>query len=94
MISLACLFGLSKEDTDIPYMPRQINLSGNIVNFSTPENFSKDFPANDLIENYELNKVKAEHPIELLRRWWAFSDNSFFKKNVGTMMMTVHIYRN
>ena len=92
MLSITQFFGLAKAEKSYPYMPRQINLSGNIINFSMPENFSKDFPADDLIESYDLSKVKVGKPVELLRRWWDFSGNSFFKKNIGTMMMTIHVY--
>ena len=94
MLSISQLLGFTKENVDSPYMPRQINLSGNIVNFSMPENFSKDMPADDLVESVNLNEVKnlKDKPAELLRRWWNFSDNSFFKKETGTLMMTMHLY--
>ena len=94
MLSISQLFGVTKENKEPPYMPRQINLSGNFVNFSMPENFSKDFPARDLIEsvNLENNSILKEgKPLELLRRWWDFKDNSFIAKDVGNMMMTIHI---
>lgn len=93
MLSIAHFFGIAQAEKIYPYMPRQINLSGNFVNFSMPENFSKDFPAENLVESYDLNAVKIEQPVELLRRWWDYSDDSFFKKDVGTMMMTIHLYQ-
>ena len=96
MMSILKAFGFSQEKQDYPYMPRQINLSGNIVKFSIPENFSLDFPADDLVEVLNLNDEKLfqdKKPITLLRRWWDFKDDSFFAKDVGSMMMTVHIYR-
>jgi len=95
MVSLSQLFNFSKASDDIPYMPRQINLSGNIVHFSIPENFSRDFPAEPMIEKLDLDQVGlfAEgKPIELLRRWWDFKTDSFFSRNIGTMMMTIHVY--
>lgn len=96
MLSITQLFGSSKENNDFPYMPRQINLSGNIVNFSMPENFSKDFPADDLIESLNLGDAKLfekNNSLTLLRRWWDFKDDSFFSKNIGSMMMTIHVYK-
>ena len=96
MLSISQLFGSSKESNEHPYMPRQINLSGNIINFSISENFSKDLPADDLVENLNINDssiFEKNKPITLLRRWWDFNDDSFFSKNVGTMMMTIHIYQ-
>lgn len=94
MLSITQMFGMSKDNKEHPYMPRQINLSGNIVNFSMPENFSMDFPADDLVENININDeglFKKNNSIELLRRWWDFKDNSFISKDVGSMMMTIHV---
>ncbi len=96
MLSITQMFGVSKENNEHPYMPRQINLSGNYVNFSMPENFSMDFPAEDLVESININDSKTfknNNAVELLRRWWGFKDNSFFAKEVGTMMMTIHVYK-
>lgn len=67
-------------------MPRKINLSGNYVNFSMPENFSTDFPANDLVESLDITEPKTfknNNAVELLRRWWDFKNNDFIAKNVG-----------
>lgn len=96
MLSITQLFASSKDDNEFKYMPRQINLSGNIVNFSIPENFSKDMPADDLVENLNLNDnslYDKTNSVALLRRWWDFKDDSFFSKNVGSMMMTIHVYK-
>jgi len=96
MLSISQLIGLSKANEQAPYMPRHINLSGNIIHFSMPENFSQDFPAEDLVENVNLDDpelLKAGQPLELLRRWWDFKDDSFFSRDKGTMMMTIHLYR-
>lgn len=95
MLSILKAFGLSQDKQNHPYMPRQMNLSGNIVNFAIPENFSLDFPADDLIEVLNLNDEKLfqdEKPITLLRRWWDFKGDSFFAKDFGSMMMTIHVY--
>jgi len=96
MLSISQLFSTAKADENVPYMPRQINLSNNVVNFSMPENFSKDFPADDLVEKVNLDNsdlFKDGKPLELLRRWWDFKDDSFFAKEMGTMMMTIHAYK-
>ena len=96
MLSITQLFGLSKESKEYPYMPRQINLSGNFVSFSIPENFSSDFPADDLVEYLDLNEpsvFKKNNSVTLLRRWWDFKNDSFFEKDVGSMMMTIHVYK-
>lgn len=94
MLSITQMFGMSKENKEYPYMPRQINLSGNFINFSMPEDFSKDFPADDLVEKVNLNNESAfikNNSIELMRRWWDFKDKSFIAKDVGSMMMSIHV---
>ncbi len=58
MIMLATItkaFGLSSPPEQYPLQPRQINLSGNIVHFSMPENFSRDMPAEDMKETINLD---------------------------------------
>lgn len=95
MLSISQFFGTAKVSKEIQYMSRQINLSGNIVKFSMPENFSPDFPANDLVKSLDItnsDNFKKSNSVELLRRWWDFKDDSFFAKEMGTMMMTIHVY--
>lgn len=84
--------GLAQAQSDYPLLPRQVNLSGNIVQFAMPENFSKDFPADDLIESVYLSNSKLfseYNSVLLLQRYWDFYTRSFFSKNVGTLQMTM-----
>lgn len=88
------VMGLSKPQDQSPLMPRQINLSGNILYFSIPENFSVDFPADDMIESVDLtDKSLFSNPnkFTLIRRWWDFKDSGFFTKDIGTIMMSIYI---
>ena len=88
------VMGFSKPQDKPPLIPHQINLSGNILYFSIPENFSTNFPADDMLESVNLtNKNLFINPdkFTLLRRWWDFKDNSFFPKDVGTIMMSIYI---
>lgn len=77
----------------VPLMPRQMNLSGNIVNFAMPENFSKDMPAEDMIEKLDITNPAAykDNSVTLLRRWWDFSEPGWFAKETGTLMMSVYV---
>jgi len=87
-------FGLSKPSEDIPLMPRQINLSGNVLHFAMPENFSHDMPAEDMIEFVDLTDksiYKDDKKFTLIRRWWDFKDNGFLGKEYGTLMMSLYI---
>lgn len=87
-------FGLSTPPKDHPLLPRQINLSGNIVHFAVPENFSRDMPAEDMIETVDLkdNSVYQDYQkFTLIRRWWDFRDKGFFGKEYGTLMMSLYL---
>lgn len=87
-------FGLGKTPEDSPLMPRQINLSGNVVHFSIPENFSQDMPAEDMIESIDLADQSVYHDDQrftLIRRWWDFKESGFFGKDYGTLMMSLYL---
>jgi hypothetical protein len=87
-------FGLSSAPQQHPLMPRQIDLSGNIVHFSMPENFSRDLPADDMIEVVDLNDKSVYQDYKkftLIRRWWDFKDSGFFGKEYGTLMMSIYL---
>lgn len=91
---LSKAFGLSRPPQDAPLMPRQIDLSGNIVHFSMPENFSRDMPAEDMIEQVDLNDATIYEDYRnytLIRRWWDFKDKGFFGKAYGSLMMSLYI---
>lgn len=95
LIMLSSLFarlGLAGTDAVYPLMPRQINLSGVLVDFSIPENFSKDMPADDMIERVNLSDKSLFEDatrFTLLRRWWDFKSPSFWKPDPGTLMMSI-----
>ncbi len=84
----------STPNEPIPLKPRQINLSGEIVSFSMPENFSTDMPAEDMIESIDLtdkNVFEDYHKFTLIRRWWDFKEKGFFAKGYGSAMMAIYI---
>lgn len=88
--------GMAEAKGQAPLMPRQADISKNIVQFSMPENFSKDFPAKDMLEHVDLRDEKsfAEFDsIMLLQRWWDFNSGGVFKKTTGTVMMVVKIQK-
>lgn len=88
------LFGLSKESASPVFHQRQINLSGNRITFAMPENFSRDFPAEDMIESVDLDNaagISDYHGVTLLRRFWDFKTDGFFKKNLGTLVMVLSV---
>ena len=73
---------------------RTVNLSGNYFSFAMPEDFSKDMPAEDLIENLDITDLKKFDKPEygnLIRRWWDIREPGFFGKNLGTVMMEMSI---
>ena len=86
--------GLIQTITEPVFHQRQINLSGNKITFAMPENFSRDFPGEDLVETVDLNNVTAAldyHGVTLMRRFWDFKTDGFFKKNTGTLVLLLTV---
>lgn len=86
--------GLSRPPEKAQLMPRQIELSGNLLNFSIPENFSTDMPADNMIESVNLSDksiYKDHEKFTLIRRWWDFKESGIFAKEFGTIMMSIYI---
>jgi len=87
-------FGFSSSVEPAKLKPRQINLSGEIVSFSLPENFSKDMPAENMIESVDLSDKSVftdYHKFTLIRRWWDFKSKGFFSKEYGSIMMSIYV---
>jgi hypothetical protein len=75
---------------------RTVNLSGNYFSFAMPEDFSKDMPAENLIESLDITDLtKFDNPEygNLIRRWWDIREPGFFGKNLGTVMMHISVQR-
>ena len=75
---------------------RTVNLSGNYFSFAMPEDFSKDMPAEDLVENLDVTDLtKFDNPEygNLIRRWWDIREPGFFGKNLGSVMMDISVQR-
>jgi hypothetical protein len=76
--------------------PRKINLSGNTFQFSMPEDFSKDMPAADMVEQLDITDPKKFDNGEygnLLRRWWDIKEPGWFGKELGTIMLDISVQR-
>jgi hypothetical protein len=94
------LFSIGKAASALPdespFHQRSINVSGNIITFSMPENFSKDMPADDLITSFDIHMqthFSDTHTATLMRRWWDYSEGRFFKKDLGSVMLTLNIIK-
>jgi len=87
------LFAISNDaNASTELKQREIFFTGAKLIFSMPENFSSDFPAEDLVTQVNLKdptfKTRTSHL--LLRRWWDFTEKSFlFDKQMGTIMMSI-----
>lgn len=75
---------------------RTINLSGNYFSFSMPEDFSKDMPAENLVESLAVTNLEKFNDSEygnLIRRWWDIKKPGLFGKNIGIVMMDISVQR-
>lgn len=95
---LSKAFGMSSpSQVDATLKPREILFSAAKLQFSMPENFSLDFPADDLVDQVDENDSRLYEKYGntlLLRRWWDFFEPTFFsKKEVGTIMMSITVHK-
>ncbi len=87
-------FAMSGAPKDAEWYPRTVHFSsGAALEFHMPENFSKDMPAEDLIDHVDLNQLEASDPAGkvLMRRWWDFKTDSFFSRDIGSLMMSLRV---
>ena len=64
------------------------------MHFSIPENFSRDMPAESMIESVNLNDERIYQDYQkftLIRRWWDFREGGLLGKDLGSLMMSVYI---
>jgi len=92
------LFAMSADANGVSELkPREIVFTGSKLAFSMPENFSPDFPAENLISQVDLNNsalYESSNKALLLRRWWDFTEKSFFSTNqMGTIMLSISVVR-
>ncbi|EIK46029.1 hypothetical protein O59_000050 [Cellvibrio sp. BR] len=95
MSGLSQLLGLTANAAPTIY-PRQVDLSGNIFHFAMPENFSKDMPAENMVEKLDIEDLKKFDNPEygnIIRRWWDIKKPGFFGKELGTVMMDISVQR-
>lgn len=95
MSGLSQLLGLTANAAPTMY-PRQVDLSGNIFHFAMPENFSKDMPAENMVEKLDIQDLEKFTDTEygnIIRRWWDIKKPGFFGKEVGTVMMDISIQK-
>ncbi len=59
-----------------------------------PEDFSRDMPAEDLVESLDITDLKKfDDPAygNLIRRWWDIKAPGFFGKNLGVVMLDISV---
>lgn len=97
LIMLSVLSSLFNSNAQAaPTFQRQANLSGNILQFSMPEDFSKDMPAQDMTEKLDITDLKNFDKGEygnIIRRWWDIKNTGWFGKKLGTLMLDISVQR-
>lgn len=70
---------------------REVYLVGNVFVFDMPEDFSRDMPAEPLVER--VNGNSGASPVQIVRRWWDIKSNGFFPKAFGSVMMNIELVK-
>ena len=94
ILSLMKAFGMSGAPDELRLYTRQIDLSGNVFRFEIPEDFSQDMPAEDLIEQLDIQNsanLQRNGYVTLMRRWWDIKKPGFRGKQMGTIMMSITV---
>lgn len=68
---------------------RIINFDGSKLTFSMPENFSKEFPAEPIVEQVSLDDPRQSRL--LAQRWWDIKEPGWFGRKLGLVMMRINV---
>ncbi len=77
-------------------LPRALSIDGTRLLFAIPEDFSKDMPADDLIENSHTLSPQLAHPNDsrlLMRRWWTLKEPGLFQRQRGSLVMSIALVK-
>ncbi|WP_157960368.1 hypothetical protein [Marinimicrobium alkaliphilum] len=89
-------FAMDRGPSTFPGATRSVDIDGNIFQFSMPENFSRDMPANDMIKKVDTHSQDfrySGHAKTVIQRWWDVKERGFFGKNLGSLMMNIAIHK-
>ena len=69
-----------------------IALGDDALSFCLPENFSKDFPAEDIETSVNLSELtENEISKHIVRRWWEINKPGLFNTHLGTLMLNIEV---
>ena len=91
---LSKAFGMASRPPEGMGATRSVDLSGNVFQFAMPEDFSRDMPADDLVERLDISDPSIFSDPDkgtLIRRWWDIKEPGFFGKKLGTVMMNISV---
>ncbi|GAB3099580.1 hypothetical protein G8770_03420 [Aestuariicella hydrocarbonica] len=93
---LSSLLPFSASAKESVVSQRRVNIGGYPFSFDLPEGFSKDLPAENLVEQLEINQVDLFDDLtagHLLRRWWDIKEPGWFGAELGTVMLEMSVQR-
>lgn len=89
-------FSASAKEPHPVLSQRQVDIDGNLFSFDLPENFSKDLPADDMVEQLDISSVDHFDDLtvgHILRRWWDIKEPGWFGSELGTIMLEMSVQR-
>lgn len=89
-------FSASAKEPHPVLSQRQVDIGGNLFSFDLPENFSKDLPADDMVEQLDISSVDRFDDLtvgHILRRWWDIKEPGWFGSELGTVMLEMSVQR-
>ncbi len=96
-IVMSGILGFFSSNKSIPFgAERTIDLGVAKLSFSLQEDFSKDMPAEPLIEKIDIRQKESLQQLDnglILQRWWDIKESGFFGKNIGMLMMSIGVHQ-
>lgn len=89
-------FSASAKDPSAELAHRQVAIGGSVLSFDLPENFSKDLPADDLVEQIDITHIERFNDLgagHFLRRWWDIKEPGWFGSELGSVMLEMSVQR-
>lgn len=89
-------FSTSAKEAHPVISQRQVNIGGHVFSFELPEGFSKDLPADNMVEQLDISSVDQFNELtagHILRRWWDIKEPGWFGSKLGTVMLEISVQR-
>lgn len=88
---------IAEQTTAQVFHPHRMRIGEDTLHFNIPHNFSHDVPMSPLPESIDLNTLSFDGEDlsfkNLWRAWWSFYTPGLFSREIGTLMMSIDVFK-